>query len=266
MQSQLESFVEKHISNTLYSSQLHALKSVMGSETVESSTPIKLHLSQSSLGEKKTKNLVQDMHFDQLAADSLASDFDDYYSSLSPFVLDDLDVSEAVIPTLPYIPKAYQPLKLQTKSSEVETSMTIRAGQPGAREVIATYVHGEARLQIKIALPSVYPLKRVVISCNKRMGITEETWKRWELQIVTLLSSRDGSIYRALSLWKSNIEKEFNGVEPCPICYSVIHIGNMALPKSTCPTCKHKFHSVCINTWFHSSKENLCPLCRQEFR
>jgi hypothetical protein len=75
--------------------------------------------------------------------------------------------------------------------------------------------------------------------------------------------SQDGTLLDALTLWKENLDKEFEGLEPCPICYSVIHITNHGIPRFACSTCKNKFHSACLQTWFRSSNKNNCPMCQQ---
>ena len=62
---------------------------------------------------------------------------------------------------------------------------------------------------------------------------------------------------------KSNLEKEFDGVEPCPICYCILHPKTFSLPALTCPTCSNKFHSTCLYTWFKSSGKSKCVICQQ---
>merc|ERR1712194_948917 len=37
-------------------------------------------------------------------------------------------------------------------------------------------------------------------------------------------------------LWKENVDKEFEGVEPCPVCYSVLHVKSHKLPNLECKT------------------------------
>lgn len=49
-----------------------------------------------------------------------------------------------------------------------------------------------------------------------------------------------------LTLWKNNVDKRFEGVEDCMICFSVIHGSNYSLPKKACRTCKKRFHSACL--------------------
>ncbi|KAK2527212.1 Ltn1 [Columba guinea] len=78
-------------------------------------------------------------------------------------------------------------------------------------------------------------------------------------------SMTNGSIMEGLSLWKNNVDKRFEGVEDCMICYSVIHSSNYSLPKKACRTCKKKFHSACLYKWFTSSNKSTCPLCRETF-
>lgn len=57
---------------------------------------------------------------------------------------------------------------------------------------------------------------------------------------------QNGSIMEGLTLWKNNVDKRFEGVEDCMICFSVIHGSNYSLPKKACRTCKKKFHSACL--------------------
>ena len=47
-------------------------------------------------------------------------------------------------------------------------------------------------------------------------------------------------------LWKRNVDKRFEGVDDCMICYSVIHGSNYQLPRLLCKVCKKKFHSACL--------------------
>jgi E3 ubiquitin-protein ligase DOA10 len=82
---------------------------------------------------------------------------------------------------------------------------------------------------------------------------------------VTLLSAQDGSVLDALLLWKRNVDKEFQGLEPCPICYSVLAPKTLTLPTLACQTCSNKFHPECLYKWFNSSHKSKCPLCQQPF-
>ena len=67
----------------------------------------------------------------------------------------------------------------------------------------------------------------------------------------------------AILLWKRNVDKEFEGLEPCPICYSIVHPRNFSLPSIVCQTCNNKFHPDCLYKWFNTSHKNKCPLCQQ---
>ena len=120
-------------------------------------------------------------------------------------------------------------------------------------------------LEICISLPNTYPLRAVDISCRKRTGVKPEIWRRWALQIRALLSLRNSSISGGILKFCENVDKEFSGVEPCPICYSVIHIVDRSLPKVSCKVCQNKFHSACIYKWFNNSQKSTCPLCRSVF-
>jgi hypothetical protein len=60
----------------------------------------------------------------------------------------------------------------------------------------------------------------------------------------SLLAMKDGNLRDAIDLWRRNLDKQFEGVEECPICYSILHISNGTLPRLECVTCKHKFHAA----------------------
>uniref|UniRef100_A0A8C2Z581 E3 ubiquitin-protein ligase listerin n=1 Tax=Cyclopterus lumpus TaxID=8103 RepID=A0A8C2Z581_CYCLU len=89
----------------------------------------------------------------------------------------------------------------------------------------------------------------------------------WKLLLTFFKSSpsHNGSIMEGLALWKNNVDKRFEGIEDCMICFSVIHGSNYSLPKKGCRTCKKKFHSACLYKWFTSSNKSTCPLCRETF-
>lgn len=61
-----------------------------------------------------------------------------------------------------------------------------------------------------------------------------------------ILLLQNGSVAKAIALWKRNLDKKFEGVEECYICFSVLHGTNLQLPKQQCKTCKKKFHSNCL--------------------
>lgn len=149
--------------------------------------------------------------------------------------------------------------------NNVWTDELIVRGSTLTGEVIASYLHDEAKIEIKITLPSEYPLKNVEVEGLTRMGVDENRWRRWILQIVRLLSLLDGTLVDAVLLWKNNLKSEFEGIEPCPICYNTLHPKTLLLPSLICPTCKNKFHSTCLATWFKSSGKNKCVLCQQPF-
>ena len=138
-------------------------------------------------------------------------------------------------------------------------------GSVASGEVSAIYVREDAKVEMKIKMPSEYPLKNVEVECTTRLGVADSKWRRWVLQMVQLLSTQDGSIVDAIVLWKNNVQNEFEGVEPCPICYSVLDVKTLKLPSLKCPTCANTFHSQCLYTWFKSSGKSKCVLCQQPF-
>ncbi|BFZ24762.1 hypothetical protein BsWGS_27801 [Bradybaena similaris] len=142
--------------------------------------------------------------------------------------------------------------------------ITIRA-RPAAREVSATYEMAEVTVNMSITLPENYPLGKLEVACDKRVGVSQAQWDRWLLQLNIFLQHQNGSIVDGLRLWKGNIDKKFEGVEDCMVCFSVIHGTTFQLPRLTCKTCRKKFHSACLYKWFNTAQKSSCPLCRNLF-
>jgi hypothetical protein len=140
--------------------------------------------------------------------------------------------------------------------------MTV-SGSTVSREVTATYTQDECQLSIVIQLPPNFPLRNVEVDGRLTLGIPEKRWKRWALQIRQMLNNQDGTLLDALMLWKENVDKDFAGLEPCPVCYSILSVKTHELPNLECNTCNNCFHSSCLYKWFHSSGKSSCVLCQQ---
>lgn len=105
------------------------------------------------------------------------------------------------------------------------------------------------------------------LDCN-RTDMRSFEFQNAELEhqmLIMCLHVQNGALAEAIRIWKSNFDKEFEGVEECPICYSVIHTANHSLPRLACKTCKHKFHAACLYKWFSTSHKSTCPLCQSPF-
>ena len=132
-----------------------------------------------------------------------------------------------------------------------------------SREVTATYMQDDFLLSVVVKLPLSFPFRRAEVDCSKTFGVSENRWKRWALQITQMLNNQGGTVNDALVLWKENVDKEFEGVEPCPVCYSVLHVKTHKLPGVECNTCHNRFHIDCLSQWFRSSGKNDCVICQQ---
>ncbi|XP_072018345.1 LOW QUALITY PROTEIN: E3 ubiquitin-protein ligase listerin-like [Amphiura filiformis] len=143
-------------------------------------------------------------------------------------------------------------------------NMTVKA-RPMTWEVIATYAVEELSMDLVIQLATNHPLGVITVDSGQKVGVSQSQWRNWMLQLTTFLTHQNGSILDGLKLWKRNVDKRFEGVDDCMICFSVIHGSNYSLPKLTCKTCKKKFHSACLYKWFSTSNQSSCPLCRSPF-
>ncbi|XP_047052085.1 LOW QUALITY PROTEIN: E3 ubiquitin-protein ligase listerin-like [Lolium rigidum] len=134
-----------------------------------------------------------------------------------------------------------------------------------AYEIIATYKKEETGIDLVIRLPSCYPLRHVDVECTRSLGISEVKCRKWLLSLTSFVRNQNGAIAEAIRTWKSNFDKEFEGIEECPICYSILHTSNHSLPRLACKTCRHKFHGACLYKWFSTSNKSTCPLCQTPF-
>jgi hypothetical protein len=149
-----------------------------------------------------------------------------------------------------------------TKQTSAFGEMKVR-GSSVTREVTATYIQDDFTLSVAIKLPPSFPFRRAEVDCSKTLGVPSSRWRHWALQITQMLNLQGGTVKDALLLWKENVDKEFEGVEPCPVCYSVLHVKTHKLPNMECKTCHNQFHSDCLFEWFRSSGKNACVLCQQ---
>ncbi|CAF1768030.1 unnamed protein product [Brassica napus] len=122
-----------------------------------------------------------------------------------------------------------------------------------ANEVVATYTKDETGMDLVIRLPVSYPLRPVDVNCTKSIGISDAKQRKWLMSMLMFVRNQNGALAEAIRIWKRNSDKEFEGVEDCPICYSVIHTVNHSLPRRACVTCKYKFHKACLDKWFLTS-------------
>ncbi len=153
----------------------------------------------------------------------------------------------------------------QKKGIWDEEEFIVRGFKANSSEVTACFIRDEAKVEIKIKIPPQYPLCNVEVDAVSRLGVSEARMRHVRFQIVQLLSMQDGTIVDGLQLWKNSLEKEFDGYEPCPICYCTLHAKTLSLPSMTCPTCSNKFHPPCLNQWFKQSGKYKCVICQQPF-
>lgn len=124
-----------------------------------------------------------------------------------------------------------------------------------SREVFATYSLEEAKMELAINLPSNYPLGAIKIESLKHIAGRLQA-REIVKQLSIYLTHQNGRLYDGISLWKRNLDRKYEGVEECYVCYSVINQETASLPRLTCKTCKKKFHNTCLYRWFVSSSKS----------
>lgn len=130
-----------------------------------------------------------------------------------------------------------------------------------SRSMMATYTVDDLEVEIMITLPTDWPLSRPKIEGLKSVGVNASEWRLWLFQLEQALATGAGLV-AGLRRWSHYLQKKFDGIEECYICYSIIYGKGQQLPRLPCRTCGKKFHKECLYKWFSSSNNSTCPLCR----
>ncbi|KAJ7512370.1 hypothetical protein B0H11DRAFT_479514 [Mycena galericulata] len=145
----------------------------------------------------------------------------------------------------------------------VDENLTIKVAA-AVNEVVASYLVDEHQLEIKLKIPSDWPLHKIEVKDVQRVGVDESRWRAWILAVQQTLWSQNGRIVDGIGLFKKNVTLHFEGQVECAICYSIISVMDGSLPRKPCKTCKNRFHSGCLYKWFNTSHSSSCPLCRSD--
>lgn len=70
-----------------------------------------------------------------------------------------------------------------------DESLTVKVVS-GAAEATVTYTVDEQPMEISVRLPPDFPLKTVEIKDVRRVGVTEQKWRGWLLNVQQLINSR----------------------------------------------------------------------------
>ncbi|KAG2377623.1 hypothetical protein C9374_009139 [Naegleria lovaniensis] len=164
--------------------------------------------------------------------------------------------------------EVYSPAIVKEEISKIKKSdaltKSLGAKISMGNQIIAKYEQDEVVLKLTIKIPDLYPLKALQIESDEHSAVNESKYRKWILKMTTMLFSQvtSNGVSDVLMLWKDNLEKYFSGVEPCPICYSVVSGRDHQLPKIECKVCHNKFHGACLYRWFSTSGNQSCPMCR----
>ncbi|KAJ3574319.1 hypothetical protein NP233_g1845 [Leucocoprinus birnbaumii] len=111
-----------------------------------------------------------------------------------------------------------------------DDSMTIKVAT-AVNEVQASYLVDEHQLEIKLKIPTDWPLHKIEVKDLKRVGVDQDRWRAWILAVQQTIWSHNGRITDGLTLFKKNATLHFEGQVECAICYSIISVMDGSLPK-----------------------------------
>ena len=67
--------------------------------------------------------------------------------------------------------------------------MQIRV-RPSVREVVATYTVDDGSMELIVVIPPNFPLGAVRVETGKKVGVGNNLWRNWMLQLTTFLQVR----------------------------------------------------------------------------
>lgn len=97
---------------------------------------------------------------------------------------------------------------------------------------------------------------------NQNSFLRAASVEKWQVMIRKRLSN-NRPFYMSMVLIAKSLLHDVSNLEPCPICYCVLHPSTHSLPDRNCSHCVGRFHSSCLTTWLKNSQSHNCPLCRQ---
>ncbi|XP_951798.1 uncharacterized protein TA15835 [Theileria annulata] len=125
------------------------------------------------------------------------------------------------------------------------------------REVTAKLLtKNEITAKITIKVPSAFPLEPLTFVSQEKKNHKWIVYSHSE-------ANRSG-ITQGLLLWYNNVIKYYQGIDECPICYSIVHAQFQSIPTKSCKVCKYKFHKECLFKWFRNAAKAKCPLCQSQ--
>ncbi|KAJ7249410.1 hypothetical protein C8J57DRAFT_1239861 [Mycena rebaudengoi] len=102
----------------------------------------------------------------------------------------------------------------------VDENLTIKVAT-AVNEVVVSYLVDEHQLEIKLKIPSDWPLHKIEVKDVQRVGVEETRWRAWILAVQQTLWSQNGRIVDGIGLFKKNVTLHFEGQVECAICYSL---------------------------------------------
>ena len=62
--------------------------------------------------------------------------------------------------------------------------------RPSVREVVATYTVDDGSMELIVVIPANFPLGAVKVETGKKVGVGNNLWRNWMLQLTTFLQAR----------------------------------------------------------------------------
>ncbi|OIR56855.1 MAG: RING Zn-finger domain-containing protein, partial [Amphiamblys sp. WSBS2006] len=153
-----------------------------------------------------------------------------------------------------------------TKESIEDSTMSVHLQRgSGMVGVELFYYVEEFSVSVELKIPPAFPLHSVSLVGKNSAGVTKKRWNEIVLASKAVLTNPAVFIAESVVLWKENMQKYFEGVEPCPVCYSIIEMTEKSIPDRKCGVCGYLFHNRCLYQWFKKASARTCPMCRAVF-
>lgn len=134
--------------------------------------------------------------------------------------------------------KAPESMAQFVDASDPDKSLKVKVAS-NVNEVSAAYAVDDHQLEIRLKIPTDWPLHRIEVKDAKRVGVDENRWRAWLLAVQQIIWShvsescrwsvveyvltrllQNGRIVDGLCHFKNNVTGHFEGQVECAICYS----------------------------------------------
>ncbi|KAF1744228.1 hypothetical protein MXB_363 [Myxobolus squamalis] len=100
--------------------------------------------------------------------------------------------------------------------------------------------------ELLITIPSSFPYEPIKVQPLKHKVYRSKQLIADINKLQLFITCQKENLADGLKLWKRNLDRRIEGVEPCVFCYCALNPEDFSLPQSECAVCHTKTHRMCL--------------------